>query len=211
MAYKRKYVVDVGCNPTIPGVTTTVGQDFDGSVLTDRYIKQLTNALRRHGMLPRYGGMYQTVVMLAEQLRVSEPLGYYINRWSNQAVIIGSTYNKFPYSSEIFQEVMKASEVRAKIRIASGSSPQWTLNDKSEFHSPGGPLYLPGWSRTIRGDLDAFRGTFRELALKHIPSYLDDMCKIADFIETRPKFVVRELRPMHAVTHARQPTMAIVK
>jgi hypothetical protein len=188
--YNRNYTFKFEANPTIPGLTTKVTQILDLSKLDDRYIKRLTNALRRHGIVPRYGGQFQLVALLARELGLGMPIGFSMRSWDNSAVIAGWNYKQLDYPNTHFDELRRLSDVRYEMATAAG-----TLANKYGHASVGGEksTLQGGWLRLLgwpRKDMATFRDVLRHRVLTHIPNYLDDMRKIADFIETRPKFVV---------------------
>lgn len=197
MTYTRRYNVRMAVNPTTPGVNTMVEQSFDGSCLTDRYITQLCNGLRRYGVLPRYGGMYQLAAMLARALQVQMPYGWAARRWMGNSFQVFAWEAKDATHKKHFVEMQKLSIVRHEMQQASGAdldvwSRQYNYADWDEHYG----LLFPGW--TPKESIE-FRKELKTRALAHIPSYLEDMEKIAAFLETRPKFTLMTATPLKTV------------
>lgn len=210
MSYKPRYNIELGCNPTIPGVSTIVEQTFDGTQLTDRYIKQLTNAIRRYGVLPRFGGMFSTAGMLANHLGVRAPLGVMLRKWSEHCYVSGPKWDEWPAGCgdrALWQEMVKLSDVRAQVAYAASPPNPWAGGEQTSMWQYE-TLYLAGWKP---GELTPLRLALREHVLNKIPGYFDDMEKIATFLESRPKFVVQQRKTLQAVTNNKDRRGAIVK
>lgn len=197
----RHYNLHVKASPTLAGIQTKVTQRFDGTQLTDRYIKQLTNAIR-HRIIPPFGGMYQIALMCAEHLGVQAPVGARIASWGHPTVVQG---HGAPTRLKLkaWKNLMKLSSVRSVMKHSELTN-IWkpAVAEKPEASSWG--LHLPGWDRSER---KMFIAQVHE-ATRDIPGYAEDMEKLAQFIESRPSFNVMDATLDVVVIKHRVATLA---